>query len=300
MPPEPVPPPFLSPAEARARAAERALSIEQLALELLPWAQGYAKPQISNFPVGAVALGLSGALYAGANLEFPGESLSLSVHAEQAAVYNAWVHDEAGVTLISSTAAPCGFCRQFLNELTTASQLRVCVPGHAPAMLAELLPAAFGPADLGIGSRLMDGSSHKLAVLPPDDEGDPVTAAALAAARASYAPYSRTYAGVGLLLTDGSIVQGRYAENAAFNPSLSPIQGALIMLALAGRFDDDLVIEDAVLVQAAESATWPPELFGADQFTSTRAVLSSVAPLIGLNSVRAVLVDRDERHGAGV
>ena len=55
-------------------------------------------PADLEVPVGAVALGLSGALYAGANLEFLGQSLSLSVHAEQAAVYNAWVHGEAGVS----------------------------------------------------------------------------------------------------------------------------------------------------------------------------------------------------------
>ncbi len=122
---------FSAPRTPGSGPPKRALSPEQLALELLPWAQGYARPQISNFPVGAIALGLSGALYAGANLEFLGESLSLSVHAEQAAVYNAWVHGETGVTLIASTAAPCGFCRQFLNELRTASELRVCVPGQA-------------------------------------------------------------------------------------------------------------------------------------------------------------------------
>ncbi|MDP9104327.1 MAG: cytidine deaminase [Candidatus Eremiobacteraeota bacterium] len=287
MPADPVRPPFLSAADARERAAERALSMEQLALELLPWAQRYARPQISNFPVGAIVLGLSGALYAGANLEFLGESLSLSVHAEQAAVYNAWVHGEAGITLIASTAAPCGFCRQFLNELRNASELRIYVTGRAAATLAELLPAAFGPGDLCVGNRLMDGSSRRLVVLPPDDDDNPVTAAALAAASAAYAPYSGTYAGVGLRTADGTIVEGRYAENAAFNPSLSPMQGAMIMLALAGRFD--AVIEEAALVEAAEPATSPPDQLGAGQRASATAILSSVAPLVRLHCVRAVL-----------
>src|SRR4030081_3775653 len=116
---DPVRPPVISAADAQARAAERALSLEQLVLELLPWAEAYTSPPISNFRVGAIALGRSGALYAGANLEFPGQSLSFTVHAEQAAVYNAWLHGETGVTLIASTAHPCGYCRQFLNELTT-------------------------------------------------------------------------------------------------------------------------------------------------------------------------------------
>ena len=265
--------------------------MERLALELLPWAQGYARPQISNFPVGAIALGLSGALYAGANLEFPGESLSLSVHAEQAAVYNAWVHGETGVTLIASTAAPCGFCRQFLNELRTARELRVCVPGQATATLAELLPAAFGPGDLGKTGRLMEPSSRSLALVGPED--DPLATIALAAACAAYAPYGGTYAGVALRTADGTIVEGRYAENAAFNPSLSPMQGAFIALALASRFD--AVIEQAVLVEADEPTIKRSNKFGASQWAGATAILCAAAPGVPLMYIRAV---PDVRAGA--
>ena len=284
---DPVRPPFLSPADVRARAAERTLSVEELALDLLPWAQSYARPHISNFPVGAIALGRSGALYAGANIEFAGESLSWSVHAEQAAVYNAWVHGEAGVTLIASTATPCGFCRQFLNELRDARDLRVCVRGGGRATLAELLPAAFGPNDLGSGSRLMETAPRSLNMVPPDTGCNPVSVAAMAAARAAYAPYSGTYAGVGLRTADGTIVEGRYAENAAFNPTLSPMQGAMIMLALAGRFE--AVIEEASLVEAAERGIRSPDRFAASQRASTKAILSSIAPRASLVYIRAGL-----------
>lgn len=289
MPADPVRPPFLSPADTQARAAKRALSTEQLALELLPWAQSYARPQISNFSVGAIVLGLSGALYAGANLEFLGESLSLSVHAEQAAVYNAWVHGETGVTLIASTAPPCGFCRQFLNELRGGSDLRVCVPGRPPAILGELLPGAFGPRDLGKNGRLMEAPARSLVLALPDhdDAADPVIAAALAAACAAYAPYSGTYAGVGVRTADGVIVQGRYAENAAFNPSLSPMQGAMITLALGGLFES--AIEEVALVEAAEPGSWPPDMHGASQWASARAILSSVAPLVSMNCFNALI-----------
>ncbi len=294
---DPVRPPFLSAADVRALAAERALPLDALVLELLlPWAAAYARPRISKFGVGAIALGLSGGLYAGANLEFLGESLSLSIHAEQAAVYNAWVHGEAGVTMIASTATPCGFCRQFLNELGTATELRVAVLDHPPATLAGLLPAAFGPRNLGISNRLMEPSGRSLALLQPDDD-DPVTAAALAAACAAYAPYSGTYAGVGLRTADGAVIQGRYAENAAFNPTLSPMQGALITLALAGR--PDAVVEEAVLVEAAERATSRPDQPAASQRASAAAVLAAVAPNVPLRYVRAVL-GGDDRHDAGV
>jgi cytidine deaminase len=291
---EPVRQPFLSPADVRARAAQRSLTIEELVLELLPWAEGYTSPPISNFRVGAVALGNSGALYAGANLEFPGESLSFTVHAEQAAVYNAWVHDETGVGLIASTAAPCGYCRQFLNELSIAGDLWVLLPGHAPRTLAELLPAAFGPRDLGMSGGLMQPASRSLVLAEP--VAGAAAAAALAAAHAAYAPYSCTYAGVGLRTAGAEIFQGRYAENAAFNPSLSPMQGALIALTLANVPYD--AIEEAVLVEACEPATGRLQ-HDASQRSSAAAILAAVAPKVPLTYVRAVEAGA-ERHGAGV
>ena len=304
---DPERPPFLGPVDVRARATERGLPLDELVLELLPWATAYARPPISNFRVGAIALGHSGALYAGANLEFPGESLSFSVHAEQAAVYNAWVHREAGVMLIASTAAPCGYCRQFLNELATASELRVLVPGRPPATLAALLPEAFGPRDLGKGGGLMQPSTRSLTLAdspehpvttaaPADDSADPVATAALAAASAAYAPYSGTYAGVGLRTADGAIYEGRYAENAAFNPSLSPLQGALIALTLAGG--SYAAIQDAVLVEASEPT--PGRLQpSASQRATVAALLAAVAPGVPLRYLRADF-DRNDRHGAGL
>ena len=291
---DPVSPSFLSPAAVQARATEQALSVEELVRELLPWAEAYTSPPISNFRVGAVALGTSGALYAGANLEFPGESLSFTVHAEQAAVYNAWIHGEPGVTLIASTATPCGYCRQFLNELTTANELRVMLPGRPPAPLALLLPAAFGPRDLGLPGGLMEPATISLKLAEPS--ADPLTNAALAAACAAYAPYSCTYAGVGLRTADGTIYEGRYAENAAFNPSLSPLQGALIALALAGG--SYASIEAAVLVEACEPASGHLQ-HSASQRASAAAVLAAVAPDVPLAFVRAIR-GGDDRHGAGV
>ncbi|HEY0384070.1 MAG TPA: cytidine deaminase [Candidatus Elarobacter sp.] len=279
---DPVRPPFLNAADVQARIAERALELEQLVLELLPWAETYTSPPISNFRVGAIAVGLSGALYAGANLEFPGQSLSFTVHAEQAAVYNAWVRGESGVTLIASTAAPCGYCRQFLNELTTAGELRVLMPGHAPTTLAALLPSAFGPRDLGIRGGLMQPATHALRLAEPLSDAigaRTATAAALAAAAAAYAPYSGTYAGVALRTTDGSVYEGRYAETAAFNPGLAPLQGALIALALAsGSYD---AIEEAVLVEASEPALGHLR-HEASQRAVTETLLAAVAPKVRL------------------
>jgi cytidine deaminase len=217
---------------------------------LLADAAKFARPPVSDFHVGAVARGATtGTLYLGANLEFSGETLSFTVHAEQSAVTNAWVHGERGIDVIAVTAAPCGYCRQFLNELGTPLTIAINDATHT---LAELLPSSFGPRDLGIEATLMAPADHRLRI----DENDELAQAALRAANLSYAPYSRSYAGVALRVRDGRIFFGPYAENAAFNPSMEPLQVALSALNLAGGTFAD--IEEAVLVQANpmhESAT---------------------------------------------
>jgi len=150
-------------------------------LDLIAEAKRFAIPPISNFFVGAVARGTSGKIYLGANFEFPGEALSFCVHAEQAAVVQAMAGGETGIDMIAVSAAPCGYCRQFLYELTTASTLRVQIPGREPALLSELLPAAFGPSDLGVTAALMSPQSNGLTL----DASEDVVNEALAAANAS-------------------------------------------------------------------------------------------------------------------
>jgi cytidine deaminase len=220
-------------------------TVDAVMTGLVPLARSYAHPPISGFRVGAVAQGLvrpgmaCGNLYLGANLEFNGASLGLAVHAEQAAVANAWMSGEHGLTSIAVSAPPCGHCRQFLFELSTASTLRILLPSGRALLLADLLPDAFGPADLKKGAALMKPQRHALRL--PQAVSDPLARAALAAARASHAPYSKSYAGVALETRGGSVLTGRYAENAAFNPSLSPMGAALAMWRLRGRSDDAIV-----------------------------------------------------------
>ena len=93
-------------------------------VDLLPLARTYARPPISNYLVGAVARGVSGDLYLGANIEIPGHSLGFSVHGEQFALSNAYMHSEKGIAAIAVTAAPCGHCRQFINEMAPAGDTR--------------------------------------------------------------------------------------------------------------------------------------------------------------------------------
>ena len=228
-------------------------------LALLPQAAAFAKPPISNFRVGAIARGASGKTYFGTNLEFAGETLAFTVHAEQSAVVNAWMHGETGVDVVATSAAPCGYCRQFLNELVTAGDLLIVMPNESRP-LRELLPSAFGPRDLGVDGGLLQREDHELAI----DANDDLANAALLAANMSYAPYSRSFAGVALRTRAGAIHAGPYAENAAFNPSLSPLQAALSQLNLSGGTWDD--IAEVVLVAADDLHT-----------TATRTVLAAIS-----------------------
>ena len=51
--------------------------------------------------------------------------------------------------------------------------------------------------------------------------------AALAAARVAYAPYSGCPSGFAVEDEDGTVYAGAYAESAAYNPSVGPVQAAL-------------------------------------------------------------------------
>lgn len=260
-----------------------------LMMRLLPLAQHYAEVPVSHYPVGAVAAGLRERgqrfpnLYFGANLEIAGVALSFTVHAEQSAVNNAWLHGERGLSALAVTAAPCGYCRQFLHELSTAPALSLLLPaankaGYAVAPLAKFLPQAFGPADLGVRGGLMDPA---LAAPPlaaaSATERDELAAAALRAARLSYAPYptdrAGQFSGVALQLANGRIVEGRYAGNAAYNPSLSPLESALAFRRLNSPPGAEAAITRCALVEV-------PTL--ASQRSATEAVLAACAPGVQL------------------
>ena len=228
---------------------------------LLPAARRLAAPALSGFAVGAVALGLPppgaacGAVYLGANLELPGLPLGMTVHAEQSAVHHAWTQGATGLSAIAVTAVPCGHCRQFLWELVDSAALTVIVAteDHSSAnrggsrwTLRDLLPAAFGPADLQVGGGLM---SPPTAAARGGPIGSSLDELAIAAAEASYAPYSGNLAGVAIRTTTGVTVTGRTVENAAFNPSLSPLGAALAQLALLVRKPDVGELDEVVLAE---------------------------------------------------
>jgi cytidine deaminase len=245
--------------------------LDDVMLRLLPLARSYSRAPISNFFVGAVAHGASGSFYLGANIEIPGQCLGFAVHAEQSALSNAYLNSEQSVTSLGVVGgAPCGHCRQFMEEISPTGEILILIPNRPPAKLASILPAAFGPAALGATQGALPVRKANLALI--GGTSDALTTAALDAACRSYAPYSKSPAGVAIRMSGGRIFQGCYIENVAFNPSLSPLQTALVQLIAAGQAYSEISAVTLVEVQGAKIS----------QRAVTETVLSALAPQLKL------------------
>jgi len=272
----------------RAVKAILKISEDDLMLRLLPMAKGYGAAAISDFQVGAVAkVRMSGntgeiALFLGANIEFAAQALTQTIHAEQAAVVNAWLQGARQIDTIAVSAAPCGYCRQFLCELEGRHMLSVILqkPDSGKVTkynVSDLLPRAFGPRQLGSKSGLMASAAQPADLNLQSPSNDAFVLEALAAADKSYAPYSQNYAGVSIKTVDGRIYAGRYAENAAFNPSLSPLHTAIVSMNM-DSLETDRKISKAVLVEKPTSIS---------QRAVCELILQTVAPDVRLEYYEA-------------
>ena len=244
-----------------------ALDTEGLMNALLPVAAALSVAPVSNFRVGAVAEGGSGNLYLGANLEFLQHPVKVTVHAEQCAVTNAWHQGETRLKRLFVNEAPCGHCRQFLKELNAADKMQIVIHRSSQddiihCSIDDLLPEAFGPADLGIDDYLMSEVNYPLAL----EDSSELAQAALEAAKKSHAPVSQSRAGVALQLSSGRIVSGRYGENAAFNPGISAMESALVnwRMAQLGSPDDSIVAATMVEQKGKSSQRYLADAFLAD------------------------------------
>ena len=290
-----------------ALAAQRGLDPQNLLPEFVREAQKLAIPPTSKFHVGAAALGASGAVYLGVNVELPGLPLNASIHAEQFAVVTAMRAGERALKAIATTAAPCGHCRQFMNELRGAASMRVIIPDpgdtgtsarkrHLVLPLCDLLPHSFGPLDLTHDESLplmLEERHNGLRFVPgwiipggigaATDELDAAAAAlALTEANAAYAPYSASPAGLALVDDDGAMHAGRSVESAAYNPTMSPLHAALVA-AVGGAGMGDANggewgrIESATLVEMSGAPV---------QYAGTVAlILKTIAPRARLNVI---------------
>lgn len=206
------------------------INVGQLQQSLLPLAESYAITPLSDFQVGAVALGTEHdaegypALYLGANLEFTQVGMNYTIHAEQSVTAVASAHGDK-ISALALNVTPCGMCRQLLHEHNTAAELPVLVNGENTINLSELLPRAFGPEDLS-----------QSVYQPPRDTGlfnDMTAQQLLNQAQAfSYAPYSGSAIACVLETNSGASYPGFSLESAAYNPSLSALSVALILAQL--------------------------------------------------------------------
>ena len=95
------------------------------------------------------------ALFLGANIEFPAQALTQTIHAEQSAIINAWLQGAKRIDGIAVTAAPCGYCRQFLCELEGSQNLKIILHDQIGGettqhSLWDLLPAALWRVELDL------------------------------------------------------------------------------------------------------------------------------------------------------
>ncbi|XP_042501975.1 cytidine deaminase 1-like [Macadamia integrifolia] len=266
-------------AEVESMAKESGLSVLQLLPSLVKSAQKLARPPISKYHVGAVGLGSNGWIFLGANVEFPGLPLHHSIHAEQFLVTNAAIHGETQLKYIAVSSAPCGHCHQFLQEIRGTSKMKILVTSienggvdhqndddeaFSFRPLSTFLPHRFGPDDLlerdvplllelhhnsdnhHVENNVINGDVNCNSDVADHEKKS--KCAALEAANKSHAPYNVCPSGVALMEVEGRIYKGSYMESAVYNPSLRPVQAALVSyLAASGGGGYDRIIAGALV-----------------------------------------------------
>lgn len=235
----------------------------------LPVATGLAVPSISGFHVGAVGLeARTGDLILGGNVEFPGLDMGSTIHAEGFVFTRAFSCGTSIAVLATGEARPCGHCRQFISEFESSHDLELIDSlGHTLTM-SDLYPWPFIPGDLDAPG-IVGGSLPwpELALAYPRVPRD-VAELLVRTGRHAHAPYSQCPAAIVLRLADGQLIAGASIESVAFNPSIGPLQAAIVeLIALDYAYAD---IESATLAVVAGGAVDPTH--------ESRALLAAIAP----------------------
>ncbi|ESQ50488.1 hypothetical protein EUTSA_v10023108mg, partial [Eutrema salsugineum] len=129
---------------------------------------------------------------------------------------------------------------------------------------------------------ILDHHDNKLTIPDLDsisngntDSSDELKRTALAAANRSYAPYSLCPSGVSLVDCDGKVYRGWYMESAAFNPSLGPVQAAMVDYVANGGGGGYERIIGAVLVEKEDAVV--------RQENTARLLLQTISPKCDFN-----------------
>jgi cytidine deaminase len=116
-------------------------------------ARQWAYVPYSHYPVGAALITASGRIYDGVNVE--NAAYPTTMCAERVAVFKAISQGErefvAIAVVTSNGGSPCGSCRQVLGEFGLDTIVLIADQDGRitwEATVRELLPGAFGPADL--------------------------------------------------------------------------------------------------------------------------------------------------------
>lgn len=250
-------------------------SVEELMLLALGAAKTIARPPISSFFVGAVGLEReTGNLILGGNVEFPGTHLGFTIHGEGFVFTRAASRGTTIETIAIGEAHPCAHCRQYISEFVTSRELTLIDPlGHRLTM-AQLYPWPFDPDYLGeIGA--IAGAVDAGLNLAPNDWPATIADRLLDAGRRAHAPYSKCPGAVVLALRDGQMVSGFSIESVAFNPTMGPLQAAMINLIAHGYEASDI----------AEAALGTRLGGNVDYSVSVTELLGKIAPRAPLNIV---------------
>lgn len=251
---------------AGAIAEQNGISPDELMLLALGVAEDYSHPPVSSFHVGVVGREAgTGNLVFGGNLEFPGAPIASTVHGEGFVFCRSFSRGTIIETIAIGEAHPCAHCRQFLSEFAHARDLVLIDPLGHRLTLSQLYPWPFDPAYLG-QTGIIPGRNYALAL-----EAYDVTLRA--AGRRSYTPYGKSPAAIVLTTKDGHVIAGAAIESVAFNPTMTPLQTALIDLYAHGFSNDDIAFATLGVTPGAP----------VDYVSATTELLIAVAPGVTLN-----------------
>jgi len=270
--------------------------------ELVLHAGHLSLPPISNFKVSSAALGASGAIYVGVNVEFAGLPLPCSLHAEQFLILNALQHGETHLERLYISHLPCGHCRQFMCELQKSEKMEIHIVNMEGSFsLPELLPHRFTPRDLlGDAAYFLLQDHHNGLALSAESQValevvgvtnslkiKEMAAKALAEANSSYAQYSKCPSGVCISDSEGNLYSGGVVESAAYNPTVSPLHAALVNALIKGLKGWD-EIDHVLLVESATASVKHEHLL--------REVLTHICPqaTFSVLSAETVVVSEEE------
>ena len=250
------------------------ISLNEFCINLLEILSKLSHTPISKFPVSALAVSANGNIYFGCNLEIKGTPLNSTVHAEQSAINTACYHNEKNISKLFVTHAPCGHCRQFINEIQLSNNIEIIVNGNKQSFDA-LLPLPFGPKDLKINKSLL--SRERLNFQLPKESQNKLHLTALKSLNLAYCPYSNSHHGISIRLKSGEIYYGIQIENCAYNPTLSALHSALCIIMISNHQFND--INEVCYINTNHSTT--------EYYSYYKLILDAINPNISFERIEA-------------